>query len=285
VAAVLVLASMAASGILLDRLPAVRPVAIIAHRGGPPPAPENTLAALERAIAAGADYSEIDVQRTRDGVLVLVHDADFMRVAGDGRRVAEVNYADVADLVQLADDGSPPAERRIATLDQILDRAHGRIGLVIELKYYGHDPELAPAVVEMVRARGDEDITLMSLSLEAVQQLASLAPEFPVGYVSAAAVGDLTRLPVQFLAVARPRVTPRLLRTAGERGVEVHAWTVNQATTMAELMDRGVDGLITDDPELAVRVREAMLGLSLPSRVLLRFRPGLLTVERDSARP
>jgi glycerophosphoryl diester phosphodiesterase len=285
VAAVLVLASMAASGILLDRLPAVRPVAIIAHRGGPPPAPENTLAALERAIAAGADYSEIDVQRTRDGVLVLVHDADFMRVAGDGRRVAEVNYADVADLVQLADDGSPPAERRIATLDQILDRAHGRIGLVIELKYYGHDPELAPAVVEMVRARGDEDITLMSLSLEAVQQLASLAPEFPVGYVSAAAVGDLTRLPVQFLAVARPRVTPRLLRTAGERGVEVHAWTVNQATTMAELMDRGVDGLITDEPELAVRVRAAMLNLSLPSRLLLRFRPGLLTVEKDSARP
>jgi glycerophosphoryl diester phosphodiesterase len=285
VAAVLVLASLAASGILLDRLPEVRPVAIIAHRGGPPPAPENTLAALERAIAAGADYSEIDVQRTRDGVLVLVHDADFMRVAGDGRRVAEVDYADVADLVQLPDDGSPPAERRIATLDQALARARGRIGLVIELKYYGHDPELAPAVVEMIRARGDADIALMSLSLEAVQQLASLAPEFPVGYVSAAAVGDLTRLPVQFLAVARPRVTPRLLRTAGERGVEVHAWTVNQATTMAELMDRGVDGLITDDPELAVRVREAMLGLSLPSRVLLRFRPGLLTVERDSARP
>jgi glycerophosphoryl diester phosphodiesterase len=283
-AAVLVLASMAASGILLDRLPEVRRVAIIAHRGGPPPAPENTLAALERAIAAGADYSEIDVQRTRDGVLVLVHDVDFMRVAGDGRRVAEVDYADIAGLVQLPDDGSPASERRVATLNQVLDRARGRIGLVIELKYYGHDPELAPAVVALVRARGDEDITLMSLSLEAVLQLAALAPEVPVGYVSAAAVGDLTRLPVQFLAVARPRVTSRLLRTAGERGIEVHAWTVNQATAMAELVDRGVDGLITDDPELAVRVREAMMDLSLPSRLLLRVQPGLLMVERDSER-
>jgi glycerophosphoryl diester phosphodiesterase len=199
--------------------------------------------------------------------------------------VAEVVYADVAGLVQLPDDGSPPAERRVATLDEFLERARGRIGLMIELKYYGHDPELAPAVVAAVRARAGNDVALMSLSVEAVQQLATLAPELPVGYVSAAAVGDLTRLPVQFLAVARPRVTPRLLRTAGERDVEVHAWTVNRASTMAELMDRGVDGLITDDPQLAVRVREEMLGLSLPSRLLLRFRPGLLDVESVAERP
>lgn len=284
-AAVVVLSSVAASGIMLDRLPEVRPVAVIAHRAGPPPAPENTVAALERAIAAGADYSEIDVQRTRDGVLVLVHDADFMRVSGDGRRVAEVDYADVAGLAQLPDDGSPPSERRVATLDEFLERARGRIGLLIELKYYGHDPELAPAVVAAVRARAGNDVALMSLSVEAVQQLATLAPELAVGYVSAAAVGDLTRLPVQFLAVARPRLTPRLLRTAGERDVEVHAWTVNRASTMAELMDRGVDGLITDDPQLAVRVREEMLGLSLPSRLLLRFRPGLLDVESVAERP
>jgi glycerophosphoryl diester phosphodiesterase len=277
--AVAVLASVMASGFMLDRLPEVRPVVVSAHRAGPPPAPENTLAALERAIAAGADYSEIDVQRTRDGVLVLVHDVDFMRVAGDRRRVADVNYEDVAGLVQLPDDGSPASERRVATLEEFLDRARGRIGLMIELKYYGHDPGLAPAVVEAVRAHGAQDILFMSLSVEGVRQLASLAPEYPVGYVSAAAVGDLTRLPVQFLAVARPRVTPRLLRASSERGMVVHAWTVNQAAAMAELMDRGIDGLITDDPALAVRVREEMLSLSLPARLLLRFRPGLLDTD------
>lgn len=273
--AVVVLASIVTSGILLERLPEPRRVAVIAHRAGPPPAPENTLAALELSIAAGADYAEIDVQRTRAGEILVVHDADLMRVAADPRRVAAVAYRDVATLVQLPDDGSPPSERRLATLDEFLERARGRIGLAIELKYYGHDPELAPAVVSAVRASGAEGIVLMSLSVVAVEQLAALAPDIPVGYVSAAGVGDLTRLPVQFLAVARARATPRLLRVAGAAGVDVQVWTVNRAAVMAELMERGVSGLITDDPALAVRVREEVLGLSRASRLLLRFRPGL----------
>jgi glycerophosphoryl diester phosphodiesterase len=275
-AAVVVLASLVTSGILLERLPEPRWVAVIAHRAGPPPSPENTLAALERSIAAGADYAEIDVQRTWDGEVLVVHDVDLMRVAGDRRRIAAVAYRDVASLAQLPDDGSPPGERRLATLDEFLERARGRIGLAIELKYYGHDPELAPAVVSAVRVSGADDIMLMSLSVEAVEQLARLAPDLRVGYVSAAGVGDLTRLPVQFLAVTRARATPRLLRVAGDAGVDVQVWTVNQAAIMAELMERGVDGLITDDPALAVRVREELLGLSRASRLLLRFRPGLL---------
>jgi glycerophosphoryl diester phosphodiesterase len=268
--------SVVASGVLLDRIPERRFVEVIAHRAGPPPAPENTLAAMERSIEAGAEYAEIDVQRTRDGVVVVVHDADLMRVAGDPRRVATVTYAGIASLVQRPDDGSPVEERRIATLDAFLDRARGRIGLAIELKYYGPDPELAPAVVDRIRALGMEDqVVVMSLSVEAVEQLSELAPELRLGYVSAAAVGDPTRLPVSFLAVSRAAATPRLIRSAQERGIGVQVWTVNRPTVMAEMIERGVDGLITDDPALAVRVREEMLTLSPVSRLLLRFRPGV----------
>jgi glycerophosphoryl diester phosphodiesterase len=282
-AGVVVALSTLASGLLLERVPEPRRVQVMAHRAGPPPAPENTLAALEQAIRAGADYSEIDVQRTRDGVLVLVHDADLMRVAGDPRRIADVTYAEVADLVQRPDDGSPGAERRIATLDDFLDRARGRIGLMIELKYYGPDPGLAPAVVDRVRAHGmTDEVILMTLSTTAIEQLARIAPDLAIGYVSAAAVGDLTRLPVSFLAVARPAVTPRLLRSAADRNMAVHAWTVNRPTTMAELIERGVDGIITDDPALAVRVRDEMLELSTPARLLLRVRPAFWD---ETARP
>jgi glycerophosphoryl diester phosphodiesterase len=267
-------ASIAVSGFLLERLSEPRWVAVSAHRAGPPPAPENTLAALEAAIAAGADYTEIDVQRTRDGELILVHDADFMRVAGDPRRVADVTFTEIAGLVQAPDDGSPAEERRIATLDQFIERARGRIRLMIELKYYGPDPALAPAVVDRIRAHGVEgEAVLMTLSVSGVEQLSRIAPDLELGYVSAAAVGDLTRLPVDFLAVARGAATPRLLRAAQERDVRVYVWTVNQAAAMAELIERGVDGLITDDPALAVRVRDEMLNLSPASRLLLRFRP------------
>jgi glycerophosphoryl diester phosphodiesterase len=268
--------SAAASGFLLARMSEPGYVAVIAHRAGPPPSPENTLAALERAIAAGADFAEIDIQLTRDGVLVVVHDADLMRVAGDPRRISEVTHPELGDVVQRPDDGSPPAERRVATLDEFMERARGRIGLSIELKYYGPDPALARTAVERVRALGMGDqVVLMSLSATAVEELARLAPDLTIGYVSGAAVGDPTRLPVHFLAVARPAATPRLLRSSRERGLDVQVWTVNRATVMAELIERGVDGLITDDPALAVRVRNEMLALSPASRLLLRVRPAL----------
>ena len=79
----------------------------IAHRAGAHDAPENTLLALERAIAARADLAEIDVQRTQDGVVVVVHDADLMRMARDPRRIADTDYAAFAG-VRLGLDDDPP---------------------------------------------------------------------------------------------------------------------------------------------------------------------------------
>lgn len=91
------------------------------------------------------------------------------------------------------------------TLGKMLERAEGRIRLNIELKYYGWDPELAPAVMREVRARGMEaGVILMSLEMRALRQLCVLAPDIPAGYVAAAVPGDLARLPVDFLAVADP---------------------------------------------------------------------------------
>ena len=273
VGALLLLVSAGTSGLLIGRVPEPRPVIVTAHRGGPPPAPENTLAALERAVEAGADWAEVDVQRTRDGTVVAVHDADLMRMAGDPRRIREATYAELENVVQHPDDGSPPAERRVATLAEILRRSEDRIGILIELKYYGDDPGLAPAVVQTVRAAGmSGEVRIMSLDYGAVRQVERLAPRVATGYVAAAAVGDIGRLPVDFIAVARNRVTPRLIRTARGRGLEVHAWTVNTAAEMADLMERGVDGLITDDPALARRVSREMTQLSPASRLLLRFR-------------
>jgi hypothetical protein len=126
---------------------------VIAHRAGAHDAPENTLLALERAIAARADLAEIDVQRTKDGVVVVVHDADLMRMARDPRKIAATDYAAFADVRLGLDDESAADERRLARLDEFLDRANGRIRLAIELKYYEWDPLLAPQVLSEIRAR------------------------------------------------------------------------------------------------------------------------------------
>ncbi len=265
-------------GLLLDRSLATMevpgPVFISAHRAGPPPAPENTLAALERAIETGADYSEVDVQLSRDGELLMVHDADFMRVAGDPRRVAETDYEALRELVQRPDDGSPVDERRVATLGQFMERARGRIHLMIELKYYGWDAELAPTVVDEVRRMGmEEEVVLMSLDQRALVQLAELAPDLPRGYVSTVAVGDPAGLPVDFLAVHEARADPTFIRNTR---VPVHVWTVNDAARMARYIDRGVAGIITDAPALAVRVREELVALPPAARILLQVRPFVL---------
>jgi glycerophosphoryl diester phosphodiesterase len=255
-------------------------VGIVAHRAGPSPSPENTLAALERGIAAGADWAEIDVQLTQDHVPVVVHDVDLMRVAGNPRRISRVDYRDVTGLVQRPDDGTPPSERRIATLEDFLERARGRIGLVLELKYYGWDPGLAAEVAGVLRESGTEDgVMVMSLELRAVRQLRRMEMEAPVGYAAAAAVGDATRLPVDFLSLSRRAATPSLMRSARRRGIGVHVWTVNRAPEMAEVIQEGADGLVTDRPGLAVRVREELEGMTAVSRLLLRF--GLALAEEE----
>jgi glycerophosphoryl diester phosphodiesterase len=150
---------------------------VIAHRAGAFHAPENTLLALERAIEDGADMAEIDVQRTMDGVVVVNHDADLMRMARDPRTIAGTDYAAFADARLGRDDGSPPEERRLARLDEFLDRARGRIDLAIELKYYDWDPLLAPQVLSEIRAKGLEgQVMIISLSLQAIEQVRSQWP-------------------------------------------------------------------------------------------------------------
>ncbi len=276
----LFLIGLSAGALLVRAAPEVRAVAVSAHRAGPPPAPENTLSALEAAIAAGAELTEIDVQRAGDGTLVVVHDADLMRVARDPRRVEQLRRDDLAAIIQFPDDGTPPAERRLLALDELLERGSGRIRFMIELKYYGFDPLLTEDVLREVRERDLEDqVVIMSLSRRAVEQVRRVAPEIEVGFVSAVAVGDLGRLPVDFLAVNSRFVTPPLIRRARARGIEVHAWTVNDPAAMAALIVLGIDGLITDEPARAVRVRNEILELSALERVLLRF--GIGTVVYD----
>ncbi|MCC5790821.1 MAG: glycerophosphoryl diester phosphodiesterase membrane domain-containing protein [Opitutales bacterium] len=245
---------------------------VTAHRAGAFLAPENTLAALEAAIEAEADYAEIDVQRTRDGVIVVIHDADLMRVAGDPRRVAQADYADLAQLRQGGDTGFPDEMVKLATLEEFLEHSRGRIRLNIELKYYGWDPLLVPEVIRLIRRMEmEEEVVLMSLDLRAVREMKQRAPEIPIGYVASIAVGDLRQLPVDFLAVPRQIGTPRFIRSAHNRGMEVHLWTLNRADTILNAVQKGADGVITDDPILAVQIRNELTNLTALERILLLF--------------
>jgi glycerophosphoryl diester phosphodiesterase len=227
-------------------------IEITAHRGSSGLAPENTMAAVEQAIVDGADWVEIDVQETADGIVVVHHDSDFRKIAGSRLRIWEATYEELRSL----DIGSWFAPEfsgeRLPTLEDVLLASKDRIRVNIELKHYGRARRLEEAVIEVVEKTGMESqIAIMSLKRESIQRARALRPEWTVGFLSAAAIGNLTRIDADFLAVNSGLATRSLIRAAHRRGQEVHVWTINDPAAMSALIGRGVDNLITDFPAVA----------------------------------
>lgn len=275
-----VAATGVAAGLLLARSRPRDVVEVTAHRLGAIAAPENTLAALARAIADGAEWAELDVQLTADGHLVVLHDFDLVRIGGPRRRVAASTLAEVRaiDVGRGLRHAGFEGER-VPTLDEVVAAAGDRIRLNIELK----PPDaaavgpLTDAVVAVVRRAGLVGrCRLCSQSYAALRRAKTAEPGLEVGFIAGAAVGDLAALDVDFLMVNAGLVTPAFVRRAHAAGLEVHPWTVNDPEAVPRLVDAGVDNVITDAPrEVRARVDE-VLGLSLAERLLLRVR-GRLT--------
>lgn len=270
--ALLLISGAVNAWLLRQRPPDVTPL-VIAHRAGALYAPENSLAALETAYRQGADYAEIDVQRTLDGVVVVVHDADLMKVAGDPRRIGQSTFADISEVDIGRSFGPEFTGERLTRLSDFLAKAKGRIKLMIELKYYGEDPLLAAETIRLVREHGmEEEVAIMSLNLKGVRQAQRLDAILRVGYLSSVDVGNLARLNVNFLALAAGKTTQDLITAARERGQSVYAWTVNDREMMLDMIELGTDGLITDNPALANDVIAQVMDLLPVERLLLRFR-------------
>jgi glycerophosphoryl diester phosphodiesterase len=272
VAAAAVLVAGWQAHLVAGRFTTRQAAAVTAHRAGALRAPENTLAALRLAIAEGADFAEIDVQETADGALVILHDEDLRRLAGVPKNVWEMMLAQVQAVDVGASFGPEFRGERIATLGEFIDAARGRIKLNIELKYNGHDQRLAGRVVDLLHEQHFTDqVVISSLSARGLAEVRRLDSHLRIGYIVAKSAGDITRLDVDFLSLQQNEVTPRLLRSAGARGLAVHAWTVNRREDMVRLLNLGVDNLITDDPALAVEVVRWFEHLSDEELVLLRF--------------
>lgn len=261
---------LVSGGALLGNISLEDDTLVVAHRGAAGAAPENTLAAIRQAVTDGADWVEIDVQETRDGHVVVVHDSDFMKLAGNPVKVWDGELAEIRQI----DVGSwfDPrfADERVPTLQEVLEVVRGRSYLVIELKYYGHDEQLEQRVVDMVESMDMADqVAIMSLKLPGIQKLQALRPDWHAGLLAAAAVGDLTRLEVDFLAVNQNMANRAFIKRAHSSGKRVFVWTVNDGLSLSHWMSMGVDGVITDEPALAVNILAQRRQLSSAERLLL----------------
>lgn len=270
VAALLV--AIVSSSLLLDHLVAEDHSEVIAHRGASQFAPENTMAAIQEALAQGTDWVEIDVQESADGAVVVIHDRDLKKIGGVDLNV----YSSTLEQLQSVDIGSwfsaEFSDQRIPTLEQVLLACKGRAKVVIELKYYGHEQQLEQRVAEVVEATGmSQDVVAMSLSYEGISRMRALRPDWRVGLLTSVSAGNLDGLELDFYAMNAGFANRRTVRSAHRANRKVMVWTINDAIGMSQMMSRRVDGIITDNPGLVRSVLEQRASLNGGERLLLEL--------------
>lgn len=255
---------------------AARPL-VFAHRGGAGLAPENTLAAVANGLALGADGVECDVHLSRDGVPVVIHDATLDRTTGDtgpvrDRTAAELARVDAGYWFGEA-DGYPWRGRGVGvpSLEALLDQHRGA-RVIIELKLGG--AALGRAVADVVRRTGAVDrVCVGSFHAETVAAVRAAAPEIVTSGAQHEVRWTLVRSWVRWPArratayrafqvperAGRLRVvTPAFVRQAHREGCTVQVWVVDDPADARRLLSWGVDGLVSDRPDLIVPVRDAL---------------------------
>lgn len=236
---------------------------IWAHRGDSHACPENTLAAFAAAIAAGADGVEFDVQLSRDGVPVVIHDETLERTTGAR---GPVRARTAAQLQALSAGLARPGWESVGIpllADVLALLAPSTLLVNVELKNSVVEyPGLEEVVVEAVATAGlpGERVVLSSFSPTSTARLARLT-DLEVALVYSrpwpAPVRLACELGAQAIHPSRLMVGPGLVPLAHRRGLRVRAWNVNGAAQVRRMRVRGVDGVFTDDPVAARRLLTA----------------------------
>ena len=241
-----------AFGILKDvrcpYLDSPRPLAF-AHRGGSAHNPENSWRAFQHAIGLGYSYLETDVQATADGILVAFHDKTLDRVTGRPGRIARLAHREVAAA---RIDGTEP----IPLLEDLLG-AWPDVRFNIDVKDW---PAVRPLAGVLRRTAAWDRVCITSFSpwrlmatRRALDRPVCMATS-PAG-VAAIRFGGPAGSAAQCARVPVSVATPRFVRRAHQRGLQVHVWTVNDRGLMAAMLDLGVDGIMTDE---TVALREVL---------------------------
>jgi glycerophosphoryl diester phosphodiesterase len=261
--------------------PAHNRTVVVAHRGASAYAPENTLAAIDRAHALGITWVENDVQRTKDGALVVLHDTTLARTTNVEQvypdrspwNVADFTSSEIAKLDAGSWKGAEYTGARIPTLHQYLRRVdHNHQKLLMEIK----SPELYPGIeVQILRElRRDgwldswdvrHRLIVQSFSADSVRTVHTLRPDIKTGFLGTPAASELPAY-AKFADQINPSHTTisadyvksvHALKGPHGKPLESYTWTVNDAETAQKVVGFGVDGIISNAPDV---VRKAVGG-------------------------
>ena len=249
----------------------------MAHRGASAYAPENTFEAYDLALELGATGIELDVHETQDGVLVVVHDDTISRtLRGWGsisQQIAELTWPELARLDagtwfnEVQPDWARPeyAQARVVRLDDVFERYGRSISYFIELKHRPTARCMERKLTELVRRHNLHSAVIVgAFSRVCLQRIRELDPEislvqlFPIGTDSGAIRDSIAVVPDYCTGIGpcKDAVADGLVDEAEGAGLAVYTWTVNEPREMRDLVDLGVDGIVTDFPDALERVLE-----------------------------
>jgi len=231
----------------------------IAHRGASAAAPQNTLAAFCKAMELGADGVELDVHLSGDGVPVVMHDPTVDETTDGAGRIADKTLAELKELDAGGKFSPHFAGERIPTLEQVFDALQGRLLVNVEIKDVSlSGVGLEAPVVEVVRRFGmEKKVLFSSFNPLTLRRLRPLAPDIPAGllysrnlaiYLRRAWLAPFT--PHQARHPHSALADERLVRWCRAHQLCVNVWTVNEPAEMKRLIALGVDGIITDVPDV-----------------------------------
>jgi len=246
---------------------------VFGHRGSAGTHPENTLESFAAAAAFGVQYLELDIHTTRDGEVVVSHDDHLERNCGRAGVIHEMTYADLATadagrMFTLDGITFPFRDKgiRVPRLAEVL-AAFPQLRMIIEVKQIAPSV-VAPMLAVIDRAGMRRNVLVASEQQEPLDEVRRVAPEIPTNFsylesgvfINAMGTRDANyRPPADAVEIPHRHeswelVTPESVEFAHRLGVEVHVWTVNEEAEMSELLDMGVDGLISDYPSRALDV-------------------------------
>ncbi len=246
----------------LDELPTCT---VIAHRGASSERPENTLEAIRLALEEGAHAVEIDLKRTADGVVVLMHDATVDRTTQGTGLLHQLSYAQVQHLDAAQGFRPYPGRHAVPRLDQVLEAVDQRAWLNLELTNYPSPlDDLPERVAQLLRATGYVNkVWISSFNPIALWQFRRALPEVPTGFLvlpktwSVLSVHALVRiLGVVAIHPHRIHLHRPWWRAWQRRGFKIFMYTLNTPDEWRMAFQEGLDGFFTDVPSLALKARE-----------------------------
>ncbi|MEG2017122.1 MAG: glycerophosphodiester phosphodiesterase [Clostridium sp.] len=224
-----------------------------AHRGAALVAPENTITSFKESIKSDVEYIETDVQETKDGELILLHDSNFKRTTGVDKNVWNVYYEEVKTYDAGSYFGSEYAGEKIPTLDEAIKAVRGRAKLMVEIKFNGHESDdFVEKVIKVIKDNNYENqCVIASMNKEVLKRVKELEPGLVTCYITALAYGDFYKWDyVNIFSVESTFISQSAVKDIHNMGKQIFAWTINDEALMGKMIDMNVDSIVTDDPFL-----------------------------------